>query len=369
MKKRNLFIGIALVAVILVALYLANYRGILEGNTGAGKQNNTVTNIPAPDNKTALKTIEDILSGALKMDGKGTDDLTEYINDLTNNSVCLDVGVKTPSIPVNKIIKIEKNKHPIIEMNDIPAPTKLSYNDTFQVIYAAGKIGASAPTAGSDMINILKTATPYFYLYSAFTSKLLVNIQAVLKSKDDPSKQLLSNILNKYTYTVTDEGPKTNSVNISFVSTLAYSKTVVSRIYQMGTTGWPATTKDLLDKDLVFFLCNYSGKTGYNKPTAGVLNYTIPSILTEIETNVPESKVRNANLGGTEPYFIQLLQSSTQATVDNGTIFAKYKIPTFVADLEKSNGSLKVALLASEKNPKGNVTYPAWFSVQPAAAP
>jgi hypothetical protein len=410
MKKRNLFIGIALVAVILVALYLANNGSILEGNQSGPAA-------PTINVADALKTVEDILSGALKMDGTGPKELDEYVNDLTNNSICLDNGTKNEAVPVASIIKSTKTnnttKHEIYEMAPnvgYPAPAKLSYNDTFQVIYAAGKMAASSKTAGSEITGNLKVATPYFYLYSAFTSKLFVNISAIIKSNDSSSKAALSDILNKYTYTVTDEGPPpVNQVTITFVSSLSYVRLILNRIYAMssaGVGGLPTKTDKAPNPltSMAFLLCNFSGKLMDGKnagKNAGVLNYTIPGILKSIEgANLPEPTIQSRNIKGTDPYFIQILQSSIQPTSDAATIFSDYKIHPipdelkaitdkkklgekikplllinnemtnsvcFAYDLHQKDGKLTIALSTLEKNKNASVTYPKWFIPQPAS--
>lgn len=372
MKKRNLFIGIALVAIILVALYLANYGSIFEGNTTLGSRNKIVTAankiVTAPDNKTALKTIEDILSGALKMDGKGKDDLTEYTNDLKEKR-CGCVNDKPGDftyVDVNKII--EKNQISEMATNNMPAPAKLSYNDTFQVIYTFGKVAASNPETGGNFIKQIKPLTPYFYIYGAFTSKLLANINAILTTKDTDSMKALSNILNLYRYSVNEEVTiPPSKVNVSFVSSLSYVREICRRIYQMGTGGWPQT--NALMVGYMFFFCNFGGKVpeaGQNKPSLGVLNYTIPNLqekITEINSNYPPTA--NRDLAPSDPLFMQRLAGSVEASKDSGNpkIFGPYQniggskhkdfYKTDMEDLKKFLAS------GSTGNP------PVWFNKQP----
>ena len=136
MKKRNLFIGIALVAVILVALYFVNGRAISEGLA----VNYAGTTYNVPDNvNTALKTIEQILNGTMKMDGTGADDYKEYILDLSGNK-CYKSTSSAQS--TDKVANPQQSVLGTTPSNPIYS-VKLSYNDTIQVIYASAKALAS----------------------------------------------------------------------------------------------------------------------------------------------------------------------------------------------------------------------------------
>jgi hypothetical protein len=381
MKKLNLYIGIALVAVILIALYFTNGQSIFEGNEPAAAAKPPpeikIPNAPKnPYNVNAtnygyLKEIEQILSGALKLEGKGKTELAEYYEDLKTNSVCThDKTADFTAVDVKNIISVNNNEPiSIIEIQSKPAPTKLSYNDTFQVIYAFGKVTAST-TPAADFSTKFKDLTPYFYIYSIFTSKLNVNINKLMVSNDAASMTVLSNILNSYYYSVVEEGvsPPSN-INVSFLSTLSYVIEIFRRIYQSGSGGWPtaitAGTNPFTDR--TFFLCNFNGKANSPK-TLGVLNYTIPNLLKTINDVVTKNSPVSVNkdITPTDPLFMQRLASSVEPSKDVTSIFASYKN---IGGTNHADFYTKDIVELNKALPSGavNKKIVPWFSQQPAA--
>jgi len=394
MKKRNLFIGIALVAVILVALYLANYGSIFEGNQSGSVVEITIPNAPknpytvTKEDNDRLKTIEDILNGTLKMDGKGTADLKEYYNDLKDNSICVNESSDNSGLALNKIMTIVNNEPTgIIEMKDkLVAPAKLSYNDTFQVIYTFGKVAASfEKQTGKEFVDQLKILTPYLYIYSAFTSKLLANINAL--GINDTNMIVLSNILNSYYYSVSEEGTSPSSkVNVSLLSSLSYVREICRKFYQTGFGGWPASFDDavgpppkkektigMINNGLVFFFCNFTGKVPPKggKPF-GVLNYTIPNLQQKISNiiNINKPVSVNKDIAPSDPLFMQRLAISVDVNNDrsDAKMFGPYqKIG------EKSLGDKRVEFYKMEELNKflssGSTEKPIWFNTQPVVNP
>lgn len=404
MKKRNLFIGIALVSVIFISIYLSNGGSIFEGGpavpvpaaprpvvpvsttsrpvAGFVTKNITFngTQYIIPSNiYESLKTVEQILNGTLKFTGDPgkedalSKDFIEYNNDLTNNCKVYDNSSSTNPITKKPLYSIVVSEIP---KDFYSAAVGYSYNDTFQVVYALTKVVASSSSflASGDVKNV----GPFCYMYCSFLSKLLANIKNVMNNTDTLSKEIgntiLTTILNSYSYTVTEEGPapvlnkKNVPVTISFITSLGYALQCFTKIYQLGTGSW-ASTNGTTVTPYGFIICNYSGRPVKSEP-AGVLNYSV----NELQKNISILNAQNSNAPKpkditSDAYFYQKLGVTNQPSTDYNSHFLPYSricgpaSPNtifYTDDIKK----LKTALSSLNKNPKESVNFPLWYTKQ-----
>lgn len=357
MKKRNLFIGIALVAVILISVYVANYGGILEGNTSQTSTTNPValatkpvvyketTYNPPADVLNALQTIEEILNGKMKMDGNGSNIYyEEYKLDLKNNPY-----------KKGKDDKLVNYNFPTIKDK-----LTLSYNDTIQTIYAFTKKIVSdtrdpdLPPATSDPL-ILQ----YIINYSAFISKLNKNIDTVLKDNSNTDgKKLLSLILSANSFTFIDEKTKEEkNIGVRSTNDALYTVGFEETILIMHNCFHVIYTRSALNKPPDYFLSNYSE---WPKSSVSILqkNYNTLNLNFKQLKSVPSIPVSNTT-DRALPIFVGLIANYTNPNTDvtDNKIFNAYKI---VFDLP----TLSTYIISRNKTQK-----PGWFTEQnPASA-
>jgi hypothetical protein len=360
MKKRNLFIGIALVAVILVALYLVNGRSISEGL--AVSSGGTTYNVP-DDVNAALKTIEQILNGTMKMDGTGAKDYEEYKTDFKDSTNKFYKSTDKATAITNPQVAVLGNtqSNPIYQV-------KLSYNDTIQVIYASAKAVASSTEStwlmgGTGLMSKIK---PFIIIYAAFISKLNVAIKTVMNDmSNDDGKKLLLLILNKNIYTLTEEPSSTplpvgavqtgeTKYNAGFEKTVNYIHSCFRRLYSPNSTSFNGKP------EVEYFLCNYSENVAIPDGNTSLLikNYiNLYTNLKKLKSLMPIENGVDQNV----PLFIELNTTFVLPTKDfYRKIFLAYTtIKSTISD--DLDNKIKTYL----QNPSNNSSSkPAWFSPQ-----
>uniref|UniRef100_A0A6C0B806 Uncharacterized protein n=1 Tax=viral metagenome TaxID=1070528 RepID=A0A6C0B806_9ZZZZ len=363
MKKSSLFIGIALVAVIFIALYLSNSMSIFEGLNYNGSEYNPPDNVLK-----ALKTVEQIINGTMKMDGSN-EDFKEYKEDLKTTS-CISSTSK---------LEVYKEVETLLK----PLPVKLSYNDTIQTIYASAKAissesgnewytnNCSFDNKGKDRIK------PFIIIYAAFISKLNAAINTIMKSdnKANDGKKLLSIILNTNYFTFTEEESKTalapgeeasnkTTHRADFEETVYYIHTCFRRIYLQGSGFFVGPTPP--GPPGVYFLCNYNENTTIpqEKPCNLIKNYTnLYSNLKILKSlNImPATKSNNENV----PLFIKL--NTTFINPNHDTADKHFKAYNTI--MERMRDGADIDKLVEYLKSPSNKKLPDWYSKQNEAKP
>jgi len=390
MKKRNLFIGIALVAVILVALYMSNYtKSIFEGVQPAGSDcpsgtfktftyNGAKYCCPSEDMYKALQTVEDILNGKKKINGTGQGDFDEFNIDLSGNLCYNTVG----SVQGISSFKYQITPVPIFSQ---ATSISLSYNETIQTIYAFAKAVASNTdyTWIKEGLNALK---PFLHAYSAFISKLNSKINYIINNDNtnNDCKQLLLIILSKNLFTFTEEGttlaqtgPKMPGFkntqlalyNVDFEQSINYLHNCFHIIYNRGST----QTSALQD----FFLCIYNENPAISTSVLQInfnsLNLNF-KLLKQFSSQIQIANSTDSSI----PIFIELIATYVNANHDNGggnvqpqpnpvKLFSAYgnfysMMKSPVSDQANSSFPKLLTYLSNRNDP--NASPPLWFKAQ-----
>jgi hypothetical protein len=304
------------------------------------------TTYNVPDNvNNALKTIEQILNGTMKMDGNGADDYTEYKIDLSGNKCYISNPAQLNTSYINSVPK---------------SVVKLSYNDTIQAIYAFTKTAVAATASPPQQLD---NAKPYIVIYSAFISKLNKNIDIVLNNTSADGKKLLMLILAANSFSFIEEKTVTIAPVMPGARTtdgLTYNVGFEETILMMHHCFHAIFTRSAIGQGLDYLFCNYSEikRTEGEQQPVSILQKNYNTLNLNFKrlksgnfikvTNPPER---------TLPLFVELIANYTNPGNDiKDNIFSAYNL----------SSSIVISSLTSYlQTPNSSSTpMPTWFSPQ-----